>query len=111
MKLIIEYYLPDVKLKKKREYFIDELNQKQGASVEYFSDGTKMYETKFVDNKEHGKLVHYNKDGSIKQTGEYILGKRHGLWITDEKKTFYIDGKQCEEDDLKSYSIIKRFNK
>ena len=88
---------------------MDENNLKQGKSIEYFLDGVIMYETNFVDNQENGEVIVYNKDGSIKYSGEHILGKRHGLWSYADKKVFYIEGKLCEEEDLKAYLIMKRF--
>ena len=91
-----------------REYFVDDNNLKQGKSLEYFRNGEIMYEPNFKDNLEHGTVVIYEKGGRVKYRGEHANGKRHGVWIFDSKKDFYINGKKCEEDDLKLYLITQR---
>ena len=107
-KLIKEYFYNG---KLKRMYSVDELELKQGKSIEYFQDGLTFYETNFLNNKEHGEVIIYDKLGSIKQIGEYRHGKKHGVWIARDKdnhKTFFINGKSCEEEDLKLFSVRER---
>ena len=102
----IEYF-PDT-LTAKRKYFIDEQNLKQGKSIEYYRDGSIMYETNFKDNKEDGHIFVYEKNGSIKYSGSHKEGKRHGVWEYPNKNKFYINGKDCEENDWKTYLIKTR---
>ena len=95
----------------KRVYFIDENKTKQGKSIEFYQNGNKMYETNFVDGKEHGSMIVYEKNETVKYHGEYKNGKRHGAWVYTNKKAFYINGKECDEEDFKLYLVKTRFDK
>lgn len=94
----------------KRKYFVDEKDFKQGKSIEYYQDGSIMYETHFKDNIEHGFTVFFNKDGSLKYMGHHIEGKKDGIWSYSDVEKYYIKGKECEKEDLKIYLIKTRFN-
>ena len=106
-----EYPAGDGRLKLK--YSVDKNEIKQGKSTEYFRNGTKFCETFFKDGKKNGEIFIYNQDGSVKQTGEYKNDKKHGFWnnIGSNKEYFYIDGKECKEEDFKLYTIKERLSK
>jgi antitoxin component YwqK of YwqJK toxin-antitoxin module len=95
----------------KRKFYVDDKGLKQGKSIEYYRDGSIYYETNFKNDKEHGFMVTFNNDGSVSHTGHYLDGKRDGVWSVGAKEKYYINGKECEKDDLKSYLITKRFKK
>lgn len=104
----VKKFFPDGRLKIK--YNVDENDVKQGKSIEYYRSGTKFYEINFKDGKEDGDVFIYEKSGLIKQSGEYKNGKRHGVWIIKEEQSYYIEGKECKEEDLKLYLIKQRLN-
>ena len=107
MDKIIKEYFYNGKLK--RLYSIDESGLKQGKSTEYYQNGLIFYETNFLNNKEHGEVIIYENSGDIKQIGYHRHGKKHGEWtIKNNEKLFYINGKTCEEEDLKLFSIRER---
>jgi antitoxin component YwqK of YwqJK toxin-antitoxin module len=51
-----------------------------GQVVEYYQNGNKKYEIKYVEGKPNGKYLTWFSDGSKKAEGEYKEGKRIGLW-------------------------------
>jgi antitoxin component YwqK of YwqJK toxin-antitoxin module len=51
-----------------------------GVVTEYYKNGNKKYETKYVNGKPSGKYLTWFKNGTKKAEGEYQNGQRVGLW-------------------------------
>ena len=100
-----DYYING---KLKRVYGVDDNGVKQGKSIEYYQNGEKIYETNFKDGKEDGEIIVYEKNSTVKYRGEHKNGKRHGVWIYISGKKYYINGKECNQEDYKLYLVRTR---
>ena len=71
-----------------------------GTAIEYREDGSKKWETPYVDGKEHGTVIAYYEDGSKWQEIPWVDGKRHGTAIayyedgSKQRENPYVDGKE-----------------
>ena len=51
----------------------------------HYPDGSKKYESPYVDGKEHGTAIIYRADGSKQAEILWVEGKEHGTQITYRK--------------------------
>ena len=71
------------------DYFIDELNRKQGVLKKYNLDKELCEELEYKDDYLNGKtLKEYYKDGKLKSISNYSNGKLHG-----KKENYFENGK------------------
>ena len=85
----------------KEEIFdTDAMGRKQGHWIHRTSDGTKLREGSYTDDKEDGKWTLFHPNGRKKEEGSYILGKKTGTWNKwnsggkIRRSTGYVDGNE-----------------
>ena len=98
---------PDSEVYDEFQKALDELDREiesaelyTGTRIGYFEDGSKKYETPYVNGKEHGTVIYYNEDGSKESETPYVNDKRHGTKIeyrsggSKKEETPYVNGKE-----------------
>jgi len=55
-------------------------NYYTGKIIEFYKNGVKKFEVKYLQGKPDGRYYCWFKTGQIKNTGEYLNGKRIGVW-------------------------------
>lgn len=73
------------------EVFYDNDGLTQGISISYYEDGTKEFESCFVNGKREGKLISYHPNGKIRLVSNYKNDKPEGL------STFYYENGKIKE--------------
>lgn len=51
-----------------------------GQMVEYYKNGNKKFDVKYINGEPDGHYLTWFKDGSKKTEGDYEKGKRSGIW-------------------------------
>ena len=63
-----------------------------GTQIVYREDGSKKWETAYVDGERHGTCIFYREDGSKQSETPWVHGKAHGTGIG-----FHKDGAKSRE--------------
>lgn len=65
-----------------------QVNYYSGKIIEFYKNGVKKFEMKYLNGLPDGKYFYWYKNGKLKNEGVYVNGKRQGVWKWYNEKGF-----------------------